>query len=83
MDLRDLIRRPFGALGGEQREAAFRYLKDPDELEIASAGWSEDELHDLLDWLGTIEVESHGDLREVAARHFGAIHGRIVEFPRN
>lgn len=82
MDLRGLIRVPFDDLAGERREAALRYLQDREELEIASAGWSEDELHDLLDWLGAIEVESRGDLREVAARHFGAIHQRVLELSR-
>lgn len=79
MDLHGLIQTPFDDLAGERREAAFRYLQDPEELEIASAGWSEDELHDLLDWLGAIEVEGRGDLREAAAQHFGAIHRRVLE----
>jgi len=82
MELKDLIRWPLAELAGSDREEAIRYLLEPDELEVASAGWSEDELQHLLGWLGAIladRVVDEGGIREAAAEHFHDVHARVRE----
>lgn len=82
MELKDLIRWPLSELEGSDREEALRYLLEPDELEVASAGWSEEELQELLGWLGAIladRVEPRAGVREAAAQHFHDVHARVRE----
>jgi hypothetical protein len=82
MELKDLIRLPLAELENNDREEALRYLLEPDELEVASAGWHEDELQELLGWLGAIladRVDDRAGVREAAAEHFHDVHARVRE----